>query len=56
MLLRPLKLLASANDRPSGLGREIETNEGLIRFDDRKGGIPIAVSFGKSLDFILEHI
>ena len=56
MLLGPLKLLASANDRPSGFRREIETYERVVRLDDRKSGIPVTIRFGEPLDFVLEYI
>ena len=56
IVVRPIILLASADDRPAGLGRQVKAQQFVIAFGDLKRGGAIAIFLGQAPDLVVEDV
>ncbi len=53
---RPLDGFAPADRAPSGLGRQIEAQQGMVALGDLERRVAVAVVLGEPRDLVVEHI
>jgi hypothetical protein len=55
-VVRPVVGLASADYRPTRLGRQVEAQQRMILFGDLQRGAAVAILLGQALDLVVEYV